>query len=260
MLWYLLFLLLLMLGCPLCLNAIDFLQRSLRGKSKRRIDVSKPAVYRPQKFELFLTLVRLLALSAFSLLLIGDQDVRGWVFPPFFAVFAVVLFLHLLPKCSYLRVSSKGIEMCDYWRAHRYAWTDISRFYVEASGDSKNVVLLLASTYRPPQNERSGYGGWETEVTIPDNYGFSEEELAGHLTQWKAMVTLTELLKHENKDVRQAAAEALGEIGPAAKAVIPALTELLKDKNEWVLKAAAEALEKIKKEGKIKKDKGGRRT
>ena len=37
----------------------------------------------------------------------------------------------------------------------------------------------------------------------------------------------------------------LGEIGPPAKAAIPALTRALKDEDEYVHKAAAEALKKI---------------
>jgi HEAT repeat protein len=37
----------------------------------------------------------------------------------------------------------------------------------------------------------------------------------------------------------------LGEIGPAAKAAVPALTEALMDKDENVCKAASEALKKI---------------
>ena len=40
---------------------------------------------------------------------------------------------------------------------------------------------------------------------------------------------LTELLKDKERSVRQAAADALGEIGPAAKMAIPALVRLLRD-------------------------------
>jgi len=40
-------------------------------------------------------------------------------------------------------------------------------------------------------------------------------------------------------------ARALGEIGPAAKAAVPALSEALKDKDENLRNAATEALKKI---------------
>jgi len=52
------------------------------------------------------------------------------------------------------------------------------------------------------------------------------------------------MLKDKNLRVRLAAAEALGGIGPEAKAAIPALVELLKD-DDWRLRwAATEALER----------------
>jgi hypothetical protein len=50
------------------------------------------------------------------------------------------------------------------------------------------------------------------------------------------------LLKDNDVVLRRAAAKALGEIGPRAKAAIPALTELLKDNNREVREAAASAL------------------
>ena len=65
-----------------------------------------------------------------------------------------------------------------------------------------------------------------------------------------AISVLRTMLDDENWHVRQAAATALGNIGPEAQAAVPALTALLKDKEEKVQQAAAEALKKIKKEKK----------
>ncbi len=50
-----------------------------------------------------------------------------------------------------------------------------------------------------------------------------------------------EALKDKDPRVRAAAAQALGGIGPAAKAAVPALIEALKDEEEEVGNAAAEA-------------------
>src|SRR6516165_10779103 len=50
------------------------------------------------------------------------------------------------------------------------------------------------------------------------------------------------ILKDENRDLRAASAEALGEIGPEAKAAIPALKEALESKDRYVRERAASAL------------------
>src|SRR5262245_35627751 len=57
-------------------------------------------------------------------------------------------------------------------------------------------------------------------------------------------------LKHGKPDARRAAAAALGELGPQAKAAIPTLVQLLKDRDESVREAAASALAGIDPENK----------
>ena len=61
-----------------------------------------------------------------------------------------------------------------------------------------------------------------------------------------AVPALMELLKDTDSELRWLAALALGQIGPEAKAAVPALMELLKDEEEKVYREAAEALGKIK--------------
>ncbi len=56
---------------------------------------------------------------------------------------------------------------------------------------------------------------------------------------------MSEALKDPESNVRYRAAQALGRIGPEAKAAAPALKEALKDENELVRKATGEALRKI---------------
>jgi HEAT repeat protein len=59
------------------------------------------------------------------------------------------------------------------------------------------------------------------------------------------IAVMTARLRDGNSTVRSHAATALGLIGPAAKAAVPALTEALKDTGPWVAPSAAEALERI---------------
>lgn len=49
----------------------------------------------------------------------------------------------------------------------------------------------------------------------------------------------------ENKDVQSATVEALGKIGPAAGAAIPALKEIISDNNRCLRQAVANHWEKI---------------
>ena len=59
--------------------------------------------------------------------------------------------------------------------------------------------------------------------------------------------SLTALLKDKDWQVRQAAALALGRIGPEAKTVIPSLMEVLHDEYRDVRRAASKAIDKIEK-------------
>ena len=63
-----------------------------------------------------------------------------------------------------------------------------------------------------------------------------------------AVPALTEALAHRTWQVRAAAADALGEIGPAAAAAVPALTAALKDKSREVREAAAQSLADVQDE------------
>lgn len=60
-----------------------------------------------------------------------------------------------------------------------------------------------------------------------------------------AVPTLTALLRHEDPNLRSAAAEAFGHIGPAAAAALPDLKSAVADENQWVRKAAVEAVPRV---------------
>ena len=76
--------------------------------------------------------------------------------------------------------------------------------------------------------------------------------LAAALALWSIgpkAETNAELLMGKD-DVCESAVMALGDIGPEAKAAVPALTVLLGDRSEYIRNAAAEALENINQEKK----------
>ncbi len=71
---------------------------------------------------------------------------------------------------------------------------------------------------------------------------------------WKIVPTkefvpaLVDALDDDDKNVREFVAAALGEIGPDARAAVPALTALLEDREEKVVTRAKEALVAIQQE------------
>ena len=78
---------------------------------------------------------------------------------------------------------------------------------------------------------------------------YAAEALAKLGLPEKGLPVLIALLEDKSSSWREAAAEALGDIGPPAKAAIPALRGALKDEQAHVRKAAAEALKKIQADG-----------
>ena len=60
-----------------------------------------------------------------------------------------------------------------------------------------------------------------------------------------AVPAVTHALTHTNANVRHAAAETLGEIGPQALTAVPALSQALNDEAPHVRQAAARALRRI---------------
>jgi HEAT repeat protein len=80
--------------------------------------------------------------------------------------------------------------------------------------------------------------GEEQAATVDDNTVIADR--ATYLKQEGAVV-LIQALRDEDRDVRQAAAEALGRLGH--KPAIEALALVLQDEDEWVRHAAANALE-----------------
>jgi hypothetical protein len=107
----------------------------------------------------------------------------------------VMFILQLLPNCSYLRVSSKGVEIRSLWRTYRYQWTDISHFYAGNIGPNKMVLMAFAPTYHHAQMGRTvSMALTGAEGALPGTYGFTAEALAERLNCWKTAHTPSEKL------------------------------------------------------------------
>lgn len=75
--------------------------------------------------------------------------------------------------------------------------------------------------------------------------GVLEDEKSPAEVRARAVKALGAALADPSSEVRVAAGEALGEIGPAAGAALPALRMALADEDKWVRKEAARAIKSI---------------
>jgi HEAT repeat protein len=91
-------------------------------------------------------------------------------------------------------------------------------YWIEALKDESFVMRVTAA------RALAGAGAEEAAATVP---------------------ALMAALRDQTACVRDAAAEALGELGPAAHAALAALLKRLSDENPFVRATAAAALEKI---------------
>lgn len=73
----------------------------------------------------------------------------------------------------------------------------------------------------------------------------TEKFWSNKMDQKDLVSALTEALRHEHAVIRAGAADALAQLGPAAKTAVPLLLELTGDKSKLAREAAAAALEKI---------------
>jgi len=76
-------------------------------------------------------------------------------------------------------------------------------------------------------------------------YGQEPQDATPSLRMAKAVPGLIEALRDENPSVRDAAAMALREMGPEAKAAIPALAQLLRDEDGYLRVTAAHTLDRM---------------
>jgi hypothetical protein len=132
-----------------------------------------------------------LPLIVFGVLVAVHVSGFGWVVAGFFAIGVVVCLLQFMPDCSYLRVSSKGLEIRSLFRSTFLAWNDVDRFDAGRMGRNEMVLVKFAEASQTSRSARK-IAKFMTgaEGALPDTYGFTAEGLADRLNQWKSLVTL----------------------------------------------------------------------
>jgi HEAT repeat protein len=128
------------------------------------------------------------------------------------------------PVAEYLA----GLHLVEIYKADESEWREfLAQADVKSGNTEASRGFLLA--VRDCCLARRGH------VPVPD---FLEDQL----TERAAVPALTELLSDKGADIRIAAAEAFGQIGPLAEPAEPALIRALKDDDKFVRRKAARIL------------------
>jgi len=126
-----------------------------------------------------------------------------------------------------------------YTTGYCYSGAEVSGLMVLDVAGREPLTLPIAGRRNPPFVIR----GCPQELSAPFGDAWSEALLGCLAHLWGPRV-LVQALGDEAACVREAAAEALGEVGPE-EGTVPALAQALEDEDEDVREAAAKALEAI---------------
>ena len=141
-----------------------------------------------------------LVLAGGGWLMVNDPDDTsrvgmGWFCSVFFGLVAGVAVVQLIPGSSRVVVTSKGVYQTAMYRRHFMAWDDIERFgvaeWTQRHGPFRQRHRLVGIRFRAGSKHRSKQArlqAWNIALVghhaaLPDNYGYSHQELADRLNQ-----------------------------------------------------------------------------
>lgn len=114
------------------------------------------------------------------------QYLTGWLNVIFFGLCLIIALANLLPKASYLRLSTNGFVMCSLFRRQFYSWDSVGEFSVRNIGRQQMIVF---DSERDARSKLAGTNRLMTGRTssIPSIlYDVPSEVLARQLNEWRA--------------------------------------------------------------------------
>ena len=124
-----------------------------------------------------------------------NGDAKEWLGVAFFGLGAIVPGLMLLHGAASLRLDADGFKMTNLFRHTRFRWQDASGF------EAQFPPVLRASAIQPPSwnkfvafdNAKMRNSTWtrvsalimKHNAQLGDTYGFSADDLAKLMTQWR---------------------------------------------------------------------------
>jgi len=111
----------------------------------------------------------------------------GWPGVIFFGLGALIALGAMLPGSCALRLDRDGFEASSLFRRSRARWRDVSRFEGVRIPPANFKMVAFDDT-----NQQSGRMAAANVAVcghnsgLPDTYGFSPDDLASLMTQWRA--------------------------------------------------------------------------
>ncbi len=124
---------------------------------------------------------------ALGIFLTSKDDLQiGWLCVLFFGLGVLVALINLLPGCSYLDLTSDGMEIRSLYRKWFVRWTDVQEFFPASVANRPMICWNYTQSFAGQRLGRkisSGLTG--VEAALPDTYGMYAEDLANLLNDWR---------------------------------------------------------------------------
>jgi hypothetical protein len=118
--------------------------------------------------------------------MVREEATGGWLVIIFFGTGEVVSAAVLLLRLNALTLDRSGFEMKSLFRPIRVAWQDAMDFAAIAIPPSGiKMVGFKAASLKDRAASKLVRAVSGVDGTLPDTYGFSADELASLMTQWR---------------------------------------------------------------------------
>ncbi len=115
-----------------------------------------------------------------------ENNFIKWAIIIFFGLGIIVFIIELLPKSSYLKLTSEGFEVCLLYRSNFTKWTEVTGFGIYYISYNTLVVFNYTEKHNKHNAGKkiarflSHYQG-----ALPQTYGMKAIKLAELMNEWK---------------------------------------------------------------------------
>jgi hypothetical protein len=144
-----------------------------------------PVALYPSRKKWFLLLLAAAVFTAGGIDMVWSNAPSGWYVVIFFGAGLVISATMLLPGAGGLVLDGNGFQVTSLFRKHRSRWRDVSRFEPISVPYARQRMVgfddaTAGRTITAINTALTGHN-----AALPDNYGFSVDELAELMRRWR---------------------------------------------------------------------------